>query len=520
MIVVGGGITGAGIARDASLRGLRVALFERADYGSGTSSRSSRLVHGGVRYLEHGHLHLVLESSRERRRLLRIAPHLVRPLAFTWPVYAGARIRQWKLSAGLSLYDALSLFRNVAPHRRLAPDEVLRDEPRLRSDSLRGGARYYDAAADDVRLVLANIVAAAEQGSLVLNYAQVRGVRREARGFYVLDVLDNLTGRVHQFQSRTVVFALGPWSDEVPQLIGDEVPKASVVASLGAHIAVDRTRVGNSGALTLLAPADGRVFFVVPADDLAIVTTTESPTQQLPEDARAGRADVQYLLAAVNHYFPAARLAPHDVVSAWAGVRPLAAPNAKSELTSASREHTIAEALPGLYVVTGGKLTTYRAMAEEVVDRVAKPLLSRFRHAVTQRVPLPGGDLHDAGAAIKALCLIVGDQRIAERLIYAHGSRWPRVLSATNPEELQLVTSDAPYLTTEVLHAIDREFAVTLADLLIRRMPLAFEQADHGVAAAARVARMLAGRFGWSPSEVSAAVQEYEAAVQQMFAVE
>ena len=519
VVVVGGGITGAGVARDASLRGLRVALFEQTDFGSGTSSRSSRLVHGGVRYLEHGHLHLVLESSRERRRLLRIAPHLVRPLAFTWPVYAGARIPQWKLSAGLALYDALALFRNVAPHRRLAPDDVLRVEPRLRTDALRGGARYYDAAADDVRLVLANIVGAAGQGSLVLNYAQVQGVNRDAQGCYVLDVLDRLTQRAHRVRSRAVVFALGPWSDDVSQLIGDEVPKAGVVASLGAHIAVDRSRVGNAGALTLLAPVDGRVFFVVPAEDLAIVTTTESPTQESPDNARAGRADVQYLLSAVNHYFPSARLTPPDVVSAWAGVRPLAAPNAKGELTSASREHTIAEAQPGLYIVTGGKLTTYRAMAEEVVDRVAKPLLARFRRAVTQRVPLPGGDVQDAGDAIKALCLIVGDQRIAERLIYAHGSRWPRVLGATNPEELQLVTSDAPYLTAEVLHAVDHEFTVTLADLLIRRMPLAFEQSDHGVAAATRIAGMMAERFGWSASDVTSALREYEEAVERMFAV-
>ncbi|MGQ0639283.1 MAG: glycerol-3-phosphate dehydrogenase/oxidase [Gemmatimonadaceae bacterium] len=524
VVVVGGGITGGGIARDATLRGLRVALFERSDFGSGTSSRSSRLVHGGVRYLEHGHLQLVLESSRERRRLLRIAPHLVRPLAFTWPVYAGARIGNWKLSAGLALYDALALFRNVAPHRRLAPDEVLRDEPALRADALRGGARYYDAAADDARLVLANIVAASEQGATVLNYATVERVSapRNGQAAWVVDVRDTLTQHSHQVTSRSVVFAVGPWSDEVAQLIGDEVvaPKARVVESLGAHVAVARRRVGNAGALTLLAPADGRVFFVLPARDLTIITTTESPAHAPPEEARAGRGDVQYLLAAVNHFFPAAQLAADDVVSAWAGVRPLAGPNAKGDLTSASREHTIAEAQRGLFVVTGGKLTTYRAMAEEVVDRVARPLLPRYREAVTHRVPLPGGELHDVRSAIEAVCRVVGDQAVAERLVFAYGARWPQVFDAADEDDLRLLSQDAPYLISEIGHAVKHEFALTLADILIRRMPLAFARADRAVGPAAEVAATLAERFAWGPSQIRQLLRDYEEAAERQFAIE
>ncbi|MGH7711766.1 MAG: glycerol-3-phosphate dehydrogenase/oxidase [Gemmatimonadaceae bacterium] len=526
MIVVGGGITGAGIARDAALRGLRVALFERSDFGSGTSSRSSRLVHGGVRYLEHGHLHLVLESSRERRRLLHIAPHLVRPLAFTWPVYAGARIRRWKLSAGLSLYDALALFRNVAPHRRLAPDEVLRDEPNLRADALCGGARYYDAAADDARLVLANVVAAVEQGAVALNYASVERVSagRAARGHWVVDVHDMLRDATHRFHSRSVIFALGPWSDDIARILGQNAPvhRSAVLQSLGAHVALGRKRVGNAGALTLLAPVDGRVFFVLPAKDLTIATTTESPAHAPVADARAGRSDVHYLLAAVNHYFPQAHLQPDDVIAAWAGVRPLAAPppNAKGALTSASREHTIAEVQPGLFVVTGGKLTTYRAMAEEVVDRLAAAFLARFRGAVTQRVPLPGGELHDLRAAVEALCLIVGDQAVAERLVFAYGARWPRVLDRAEPGEMTRIAAGAPYLLSEVMHAIEREFAVTLADVLIRRIPLAFEQPDHAVATATALAATLAQRFGWSSAETTALLRDYEAAVERQFAVE
>lgn len=528
LIVVGGGITGAGIARDAALRGMRVALFDRGDFGNGTSSRSSRLVHGGVRYLEHGHLHLVLESSRERRRLLRIAPHLVRPLAFTWPVYAGARIPLWKVKAGLTLYDALAFFRNVAPHKRLAPDEVLRDEPYLLADRLRGGARYYDAAADDARLVLANVVAAAEHGSVMLNYAAVEKVAAidAAQGTWRVDVRDAVSGALHELRANSVVFALGPWSDGVAQIIGREAPTTRVLGSVGAHIAVERRHVNNAGALTLLAPTDGRVFFVLPAEDLTIITTTESQARNAPQDARASQEDVHYLLNAANHYFPAANLGYDDVVAAWAGVRPLVAPtgspNGTGALTSASREHSIVETARRLFVVTGGKLTTFRAMAEEVVDRVRQRLPQRFRDVVTHRVPLPGGDMPDLRGAIEAVCRAVGDQAFAERLVHAYGSRWPSVIArvrAEGPAAGYLATR-APYLAGEALYSVEHELAMTLADVLIRRVPIAFEQRDHGLEVATALANALGARFGWSTADIDAAVREYQATAERQFAID
>src|SRR5688572_7738569 len=224
LLVIGGGVTGCGVARDAALRGLRVALVEKDDFASGTSSRSSRLVHGGLRYLEHGQLHLVFESSAERRRLLRLAPHLVRPLSFTWPVYDGARVSGWKLAAGLALYDALALFRNVGRHRRLRPADVLAHEPALRQDGLRGGALYYDAATDDARLTLANALGAAAGGVVVANYAEVRGfvARASGRGAqHTADgaiVGDRLGERDVIVRARAIVSATGPWSDTLRQL--------------------------------------------------------------------------------------------------------------------------------------------------------------------------------------------------------------------------------------------------------------------------------------------------------------
>ncbi|HEY9225038.1 MAG TPA: FAD-dependent oxidoreductase, partial [Gemmatimonadaceae bacterium] len=230
LLVIGGGITGCGIARDAALRGLTVALVEKDDFASGTSSRSSRLIHGGVRYLEHGHLHLVFESSAERRRLLRLAPHLVRPLEFTWPVYAGARIPRWKLGAGLMLYDALAMFRNVGRHRRLSRRAVLEHEPALRSEGLCGGASYYDAATDDARLTLANALGAAEVGAVALNHCVV--VEQATADGRVTGAIveDRLTGKRTIVHARAVVSATGPWA-------------SATRGSKGAHIAVPRDRV-------------------------------------------------------------------------------------------------------------------------------------------------------------------------------------------------------------------------------------------------------------------------------------
>jgi glycerol-3-phosphate dehydrogenase len=276
--------------------------------------------------------------------------------------------------------------------------------------------------------------------------------------------------------------------------------------------------VGNSGALTLLAPSDGRVFFIVPAGDFAIVTTTESPARAGPEDARAGRGDVEYLLAAANHYLPAARLTPDDVVSAWAGIRPLAAPSAKDALTSASREHSIAEAQPSLYVVTGGKLTTYRAMAEEVVDLLATRLIPHRSHAVTQRVPLPGGELHDVASAISSVRRVVSDERMAQRLVFAYGARWPRLFGPA--PDLRPLDVHAAYLLTEATHAVERELAVTLSDILIRRVPLAFERSDHGLGAAALIASQLAPGFGWDSDDIRGALTRYEAAIERQFAID
>ncbi len=525
-LIIGGGVTGCGIARDAALRGLRVALVEREDFASGTSSRSSRLIHGGLRYLEHGHLGLVFESSIERQRLLKLAPHLVRPLAFVWPVYEGSRVPRWKLSAGLMLYDALSLFRNVKGYEGLSVRQVLATEPGLRPEGLKGGARYYDAATDDARLTLANAVGACEAGATVVNHASVRRLVVEegrARGAIVVD---HLTGQEVTVRARALVNATGPWSDEIRKLDSSKGETHTVRGSKGVHIEVPRERLGNRDALTLLSPVDGRVMFILPAGPHAIIGTTETSTHAHPSEVRASEADVDYLLQSANGFFPQAHLTRADVISAWAGIRPLVASGYQSggnDAGSASREHAIDVSPTGVLAITGGKLTTYRVMARDVVNAVEKHLGLAHRKPVTESLPLPGGDMDSFDAELAAALDAVGHNApLAQHLVRAYGSRWRGVWAlAREDASLGLPLAEGlPYLRAEAAWGVAHELVHTLSDLLVRRLKVAFETRDAGRAAARLAADVMAPRLGWSPEETQARLADYERDVTRLFGVD
>ncbi|MDE3150667.1 MAG: glycerol-3-phosphate dehydrogenase/oxidase [Gemmatimonadota bacterium] len=487
LLVVGGGITGAGIARDASLRGLRVILIEKDDFASGTSSRSSRLIHGGLRYLEHGQLKLVFEASAERRRLLRLAPHLVRPLRFVWPVYAGARVPFWKVAAGVTLYDALALFRNVHRHRTLSARGVLRKEPGLTGEALRGGVMYYDAATDDARLTLANVLDAQRAGALVLNHAAITGFVIERGLVTGAQVIDRLTGETAELRARAVVNATGPWSDEVRRMEG-AAHRPRVRGSKGTHILVPHARVGNHAALTLLSPVDGRVMFALPAGRFTVFGTTDTFTDASPDQVRPSEDDVAYLLRAANTFFPSSELARGDVISAWAGIRPLVATTADSP-NAASREHAIEITPAGVVTITGGKLTTYRIMAQQVVNVVCRRI-GAGRTSITAHAPLP-----DDTPARDAAC--AADARAAQLIIPGLEWRWG-----------------------ELAWAARSAHAATLADLLIRRTKLAFETPDHGLGVAGAVAEYVAPLLRWEGAAVRAAVDAYGAEVDRIFGVD
>ncbi|MGH7860084.1 MAG: glycerol-3-phosphate dehydrogenase/oxidase, partial [Candidatus Binatia bacterium] len=489
----------------------------KGDFASGTSSKSSKLIHGGVRYLEQGELALVLESSRERDLLRRrLAPHLVRPLAFFFPVYRDGPVGLWKLRAGLFTYDVLAAFRNIRRHRAFRAPGASRMEPMLRTDGLRGGALYYDCITDDARLVLETVLAAETAGAICLNYVALEGFDRTGGKISAVRLrdLDGGEGSVTA-PAKLVVNATGPWLDRVRALDDPSAPSL-LRPTKGAHQVVPHERVGNRHAIVLHAVTDRRVLFVIPWDGQALIGTTDTDFDGDPDRVIADSSDVDYLLETVNFYFPAARLTESDVVSTFAGLRPLVA-GAPGALPSAlSREEDLFESPSGLLSLGGGKLTTYRRVAIRVVDRVARRLESeqglhpRSRSG-TDREPLPGGG--DVGER-------VGGERDGERSLDAtrlrflasrYGARFREILRCVDgdPSLAEPLGPATPHLRAEARFAAETELARRVEDVLRRRTQAALRSADGGATMAETTAALMAEAVGWDRQTASQRAEEY-----------
>lgn len=508
--VIGGGITGAGIARDAAMRGLRTILLERDDIASGTSSASSKLVHGGLRYLQQRRLGLIFESVSERRRLRMLAPHLVRPVPFLFPVYERRPRPLWVVGAGLWIYEALALFRSYGLHQTLGSAATLDAEPALAADGLDGAVRYWDCTTDDARLTLETARSAHDAGAWVLPWTEVTGFavhRRQVRG---VEVLDRVGGRAATVAARVVVNATGPWTDRTLGLRGDR--KRLLRPTKGVHVVLPRSRLPVNNTVVLTRGAVERTVFAMPWDGQVVVGTTDSDYSGDFDHVAATAADVEDLLGLVNVCFPDAAIGPDDVRATWAGLRPLIAgeggPNA-----AVSREHIIRRDDDGLITVAGGKLTTYRKMAAEVMDTVADALRSGGVHVggcPTADVPLPGGvgiawrGDHlttlgpDGPEAERELAERLGDD-VADHLHQTYGGRWLDVArrAAEDPALGERLVPGLPYLWAEVDHAADTELVVTLRDFLRRRTQLEIRDVDQALAVAPAVAERLAPRLGW-----------------------
>lgn len=528
LLVVGGGITGAGVALDAATRGLRVALVEAGDFAEGTSSRSSRLVHGGLRYLETGDFRLVFEALAERRRLLELASHLVHPLPFLFPLYRSGPVGYRKLQAGMWLYDLLSMFRGVRRHRMLRHRAVLAGEPHLRREGLVGGAEYFDASVDDARLTLAVARGAHEAGAAVVSHAEVTGFLREAgEPLHGVCLRDRLTGESLEAKADLVINATGPWSDELRRM-ADPGAEPRLRPTKGVHVVLERTRVGNEGALIFPSTLDGRIMFVLPWGDFTYVGTTDTDFEGSPGDASATDGDVDYLLDSTNALFPEARLTREDVLSTWTGVRPLLAPERSDDAPdegSTSREHEIWRDSGGLVNVAGGKLTTYRVMAEQTVD-FAVGLLRREREVVA--VDSITADLHLPGAPLESWDTFESRIReaggrtgvsdaTARHLARSYGEDAESILAriADDPSLGEPLVAGLPYVWAEIPHVVRCEMALTLEDALRRRLHLFYEARDGGVQVARAVAERMAADpgLGWDAAEVERQVASYRAAV-------
>ncbi|MDY6878197.1 MAG: glycerol-3-phosphate dehydrogenase/oxidase [Chloroflexota bacterium] len=509
VLIVGGGITGVAVARDAALRGFRTALVEKDDFGSGTSSRSTRLIHGGFRYLEYGEFKLVFDACSERRVLRQIAPRLVRPLPFLYPLYRGQKPASWKLRAGMIAYDALSLFRNVQRHRWLRLSEVQRREPLVAGRGLLGVARYYDAQVDDARLTLMTAKAAHLHDAVMINHARMAGLMKSEGRVVGAHIVDEASGREVEARARLVVNATGIWTDSVRELDGQDAGPM-IRPTKGIHLVIPRARLSSQHAVIFTVPCDGRHIFLIPWGDFALIGTTDTDYQGELENPATTLDDVEYLLEAVQRTFPGAQIKPDDIISTFAGLRPLvSAPGNPSAL---SRGHKIVEHKSGLITIAGGKLTIHRLMGEQLADYIEKRLAQEFgvfaQSECRTKEPLEGAQVGRVQASGV-------DGPVGKHLVEAYGDdvAWVLAYAEENPNLGQRLVSGLPYLMAEVLYAVQHEMALTLCDVLIRRTHVIYETRDGGLRQARAVADLMAPRLGWDKVEAERQVADYAAQV-------
>jgi glycerol-3-phosphate dehydrogenase len=523
VIVVGAGVNGCGVARDAAMRGLRVLLLDKSDVASGTTAWSTRLIHGGLRYLEHGEVGLVRESLRERETLLRrVAPHLVRPLPMLVPVYAGQRRGPLTIRAGMLAYDLLSLGKSLPRHRMLSPTEALASAPGLEREGLKGAALFYDAQVEYAeRLAVENALSARERGAAVITYARVRRLLVEensARGVEFEDVFDN---SIHEARAGLVLNVAGPWVDEVLADSG-AAGERLIGGTKGSHIVVRAFEGAPRTALYAEASADGRPFFVVPWDEKLLIGTTDERYAGDLDRVEASGREVEYLLRETNRVLPSAELTRAHVLYTYSGVRPLPRVGEGVEAGITRRHFIKPSRVGGVYSIVGGKLTTYRALAEEAVNLVFKLKGQTPPPCETATTPLPGASAEgfastDFDSFREAFISRSGlQQRSAARLLKVYGSRASEVarLASDETELREVISEETASVAAEVVYAFQVEMAETLADCLLRRTMVGLngQLGLDALDAASRVARRF---LGWSEERAASEVESYKKYVER-----
>nr|WP_086782987.1 glycerol-3-phosphate dehydrogenase [Crossiella equi] len=513
VVIIGGGVTGAGAALDAATRGLRVALVEARDLASGTSSRSSKLFHGGLRYLEQLEFSLVREALRERELMItRLAPHLVKPVSFLYPLTK----RLWErpyTAAGLFLYDTMGGSKSVPGQKHLTRAGALRMVPALKRSALIGGIRYFDAQADDARHTMTVARTAAHYGAVVRTSTQVTGMLREADRVAGVHVRDVETGEEIEVKAHAVINCTGVWTDEIQRLAGTR-GRFRVRASKGVHIVVPRDRIVSESGMILRT--EKSVLFVIPWRNHWIVGTTDTDWNLDLAHPAATKKDIDYILTHVNKVL-ATPLTHDDIEGVYAGLRPLL--SGESEDTSKlSREHAVARVAPGLVAIAGGKYTTYRVMAADAINAASPDLPGRIMPSITDKVPLLGADGYHA--------LVNQADQLGARhglhpyrvrhLLDRYGSLVHQVLATAegNPDLLRPLAGAPDYLQVEIVYAAAEEGALHLEDALTRRTRISIEYPHRGVESAEAAAKLMASVHGWDAARIAREVEVYTARVE------
>lgn len=494
MVIIGGGASGVGVAVDAAARGYEVLLLEQNDFGKGTSSRSTKLVHGGVRYLEQGNISLVMEALKERGLLRQNAPHLVHDLAFVVPSYTW-----WEspfYGFGLKVYNMLSGRYRFGPTSRLSREETLQRLPTIKTDGLKGGVVYYDGQFDDARLLINLVSTAAEQGATLLNYVQVTALHRDEEGFINgVAARDQETGQDFNIPARVVINATGAFCDHIRHM-ADPAASQLIAPSQGIHLVFDRSFLPGDSAIMVPHTSDGRVMFAIPWHDHTLVGTTDIPLTETPLEPRATEQEIDFILETAGRYLerPPTRA---DILSVFAGIRPLVRAGNGKNTAALSREHTIHIDNSGLLTLTGGKWTTYRNMAEDCVNQAATLAQLEDRDCVTRNLPIHGA--------------FTPNEALGHLTVYGSDVDAIRELKESDPALAEPLHPDLPYVGAEVIWAVRHEMARTVEDVLARRTRALFLNARAAQAMAPRVAELMAEELNcdteWQRNEVERFLQ-------------
>lgn len=515
LIVIGGGITGVATARDAALRGLSVLLVEKDDFAAGTSSRSTKLVHGGLRYLETYQFRMVAESLRERERMLLLAPHLTEVRPFLYLLYRGYPETRFRLRLGMTFYDVASGQWRRRRHAMLNRDQVLAREPQLNPDGLLGAGRFYDVLTDDARLTIDTAKGAAEAGAALLNHAAVTGLVLEDGRACGVRIEDLLGGGTFEVRCRQVLNATGPWTERT-RALEDGGPSGRLRPTKGVHIVLRKRDFPLNTAVFLRSPDDNRVVWPIPSldDALVYVGTTDTDYAGDPDGVEPDEADLRYLLNVANHTIPDARLDLGHIVGSWAGLRPLVAPEPGTSTANTSREHAISTGPAGMLTISGGKLTSSRLMARQFVDVAVQRLGGRRRSSRTATTPIAGADLARLpGVRARAAAAGVPAELVAV-WIARYGSNAGAVLTRYLADPAAAEAIGPRGLTrAEVRYCVDQEQCRTVEDLMVRRTSLFYWDAAGGVPHLDAITAELAARLGWSAAERAAQADAYRALV-------
>lgn len=492
LLIIGGGITGAGVARDAAMRGLKVALVEANDFAFGTSSRSSKLVHGGIRYLENYEFHLVFEALSERAKLFQNAPHLVHPLRFMIPLFENSRVSSFKMGLGMMLYDALALFQTPEMHEKLTKIETLQRMPIVRGSDLVGSFVYSDGYMDDDRLVHETMRSANEAGACVANYVEVTKAYYSQNHVTGVQVRDKNNQNLFDIECDHVISTVGPWTDLVGAKLVDDWKKI-LRPTKGVHITLHKDRLNLSSAVVMAAQKSSRIVFAIPRHEMIIIGTTDTDFQDAPEKAKVTADDIAYLLRVTNEYFPGAKITENDILSTYVGVRPLVKDGSDIE-GKTSREHTILSDPRGFTFVAGGKYTTYRLMSEQIVDRALKSF------PIEKRLSLNRCDTN------KPLNYWTTPTNYEQALYEAKDSKEKFLAQRYGMEAFQILSeSDAAFSVwqLEAKQAIQHTMCLNLVDFYVRRVPLMLGYRNHGLQFLDEILEVFKAEMGWNDSEVN-----------------